>query len=175
MKRLLFSWRAPCRAPSGFSLAELSVVLGLLAISASWAVPNLTHWWWRWRVEAIAQAWASDLQAAKLQAMRKGQGAHIQRLSDCLSTPLSDGDWRCGWQLVLPTESTSPLLLHRLDGQVMVQLFPKQNFLPFNSEGETVAGGLRLTIQAKPMKDMVRSVCINNAGRLRVVSAEVCA
>lgn len=173
MNRLLFVFPHR-RFQSGYSLAELSVVLGLLAICTSWAVPNLSQWFWRWRVDAVVQAWVGDLQNAKLQALRRGQNLELQRLNSCQTTPLRDGDWRCGWQLALPLSSSTPLFTHQLDGQTLVQLYPGQNQLPINSQGEAVAGGIRLTVQAKNLKSVVRSLCINNTGRIRVVAAEVC-
>jgi prepilin-type N-terminal cleavage/methylation domain-containing protein len=174
MKRLLFSCHAWSATQRGFSLAELSVVLGLLAIGTSWAMPSLSSWLWRLRVESVVQAWRGDLQTAQLQALRRGENLELQRLNSCQSTPLADGDWRCGWQLVRPTASATPLITHNLGGELLLQLYPGQNLLPINGQGEAVAGGLRLTVQAKNLKTVVRSICINNTGRLRVVASEVC-
>ncbi len=173
MKRLLFSL-PPLVLQRGYSLAELSVVLGLLALCTSWAVPNLSAWLWRWRVEAVVQAWGGDLQQAQLQALRRGETLNLQRLSGCQATPLLNGDWRCGWQVVPVSADLSPLLNHALPGDVLVQMYPANNQLPINSQGEAVAVGMRVTVQAKNLKTMVRSICINNTGRLRVVAAEVC-
>lgn len=173
MKRLLFSlnFRA---LQQGYSLAELCVVLCLLAICASWAVPNLSHWLWRLQVESVLQSWGGDLQQAQLQALRRGQNLHMERLNSCQSTPLSMGDWRCGWQVVPVAGDLTPLSSNALSGDVLVQLYPANNLLPINGHGEAVAGGLRVTVQAKHLKNMVRSICINNTGRMRVVAAEVC-
>ena len=174
MKRLLFSSQSSPALQRGYSLAELSVVLGLLAICTSWAVPNLSSWLWRLRVETVVQAWGGDLQSAQLQALRRGENLQLLRLSSCQTMPLADGDWRCGWQLVRPSDATTPLLTHALNGELLVQLYPADNLLPINGQGEAVAGGLRLTVQAKNLKTVVRSICINNTGRLRVVASEIC-
>jgi prepilin-type N-terminal cleavage/methylation domain-containing protein len=171
----LFSSTCPLKFQQGFSLAELCVVLGLLAISASWAVPSLSAWLWRLRVEAVVQAWGGDLQAAKLQALRRGETLQLLRLTNCQTTPLGNGDWRCGWQLLSAETSAPPLAMQVLKGDVLVQMYPAQNQLPINAQGEAVAGGIRLTVQAKSHQTMVRSVCINNTGRLRVVPSESCA
>lgn len=174
MHRSLFSLPLPCHLPKGFSLTELSVVLALLAIAASMAAPELSHWLWRWRVETVVQAWAGDLQSAQLQALRRGQKMQLQRLGGCQSTPLADGDWRCGWQLGLSSASTIALQTQGLDGSLRIQLYPSANLLTINGQGELVAGGLRLTVQAKSLSAVVRSICINTTGRVRVVSAETC-
>lgn len=173
MKRLLFSLNFRV-LQQGYSLTELCVVLCLLAICASWAVPTLSHWLWRLQVESVLQAWGGDLQQAQLQALRRGQNLHMERLSSCQSNPLPNGDWRCGWQVVPLAGDLTPLQTNAMTGDVLVQIYPANNQLPINSQGEAVAGGLRVTVQAKRLKTMVRSLCINNSGRMRVVAAEVC-
>jgi hypothetical protein len=62
-----------------------------------------------------------------------------------------------------------------LDGSLRIQLYPSANLLTINGQGELVAGGERLPVQAKSLSAVVRCICINNTGRLRVVSAETCA
>jgi prepilin-type N-terminal cleavage/methylation domain-containing protein len=170
----LFSLPNTNRKPKGYSLTELSVVLGLVAIAASWAAPQLSHWLWRWRVETVVQAWSGDLRAAQLQALRRGQNLQLQRLNGCQTAPLADGDWRCGWQLAWAADSTKGLQTNALDGALRIQLYPSNNLLTVDGQGELLAGGLRLTVQAKSLTSVVRSICINTTGRMRVVAAEVC-
>ena len=176
MKRLLFSCHAWSATQRGFSLAELSVVLGLLAIGTSWAMPSLSSWLWRLRVESVVQAWRGDLQTAQLQALRRGENLELQRLNSCQSTPLADGDWRCGWQLLKKINSHPLLLNTALAGEVLVQVSPAQNSLDINASGEPVLGGLRVVVQAKRSQSSasVRTICINIAGRLRVVPGNSC-
>jgi type IV fimbrial biogenesis protein FimT len=175
MNRSLSSLTNTICPDKGYSLTELTVVLALLAIAASWATPQLSHWLWRWRVETVVQAWIGDLQAAQLQALRRGETLQLQRLSSCQTTLLASGDWRCGWQLSLASDITKGLQTPALDGALLILLYPASNELTMNGQGELMAGGLRLTVQAKSLKSAVRSVCINTTGRLRVVSAEICA
>lgn len=158
----------------GFSLTELSVVLALMAITASMAAPQWSHWLWRWRVETVVQAWVADLQSAQLHALRRGQTLQLQRLGDCQSILLTEGDWRCGWRVGMGADSTITMQTQGLDGSLRIQLHPRANWLTINNQGELVAGGLRLTVQAKSLSSVVRSICINTAGRTRVVSAETC-
>ena len=84
----------------GYTLMEILTVLGLLAALVSVATPWLQQWLWRLQVESVVQSWSADLQAARLQALRSGQALRLQRLSQCQSMPLANGDWRCGWQLL---------------------------------------------------------------------------
>jgi Tfp pilus assembly protein FimT len=173
----LFSLPNTNRKPKGYSLTELSVVLGLVANAASWAAPQLSHWLWRWRVETVVQAWSGDLRAAQLQALRRGQSLQLQRLKGCQTAPLADGDWRCGWQL-LKAQGNNPTVLvnTQLAGDVLVNISPAQNNLDINALGEPVAGGLRVVVQAKrsPNASSVRAICINTAGRMRVIKGSTC-
>ena len=160
----------------GYSLAELCVVAALIGIAATLAAPAIGQWQWRARVENAAQAWAADLQTARLQAMRTGQALQLQRLNNCDRTPLANGDWRCGWELVNPANGNQAALLNNaLSGELSVTLAPAQNQLPINAQGEPVAGGLRLVVRPlKANSSVVRSICINTAGRLRMVNAASC-
>ena len=159
----------------GYTLVELCVVLAITAITLSLAAPTLSHWFWRLRVDSAVQAWAGDLQAARLQALRHGEYLQLQRLSNCLNSPLPTGDWRCGWQLVFKSGHQGMALLSSpLTGELQVLLNPSQNSLDINPMGEAVAGGLRLVVQPRGSTAVVRSICINNTGRLRTVSGSSC-
>ena len=161
----------------GFSLPELCVVAALIGIAAAMAAPAIGQWQWRARIENTAQAWAADLQSARLQALRTGQAMVLQRLNGCDGNSMANGDWRCGWELVNPADNSQPAVLsNALNGELSVVLAPAQNQLPINALGEPVAGGLRLVIQPRQAKhnNLVRSICINTAGRLRMVNANSC-
>lgn len=175
MKRLPFFFPLPPSNAWGYTLAELCVVLAITAISLGLAAPSLGQWFWRLRVDSAVQTWAGDLQASRLQAMRRGEYLQLQRLTHCLNTPLPNGDWRCGWQLVPKTASAlTPVLSSPLSGELLLQLYPNQNSLDINPLGEAVAGGLRLVVQPRGHSAMSRSVCINITGRLRVVNGVNC-
>ena len=164
------------RQHNGFSLPELCVVAALIGIAAAMAAPAIGQWQWRARVENTAQAWAADLQSARLHALRTGQAMQLQRLNNCTPNKLPNGDWRCGWELVNPANtSQGAVLSNALNGELSVVLAPAQNQLAVNAQGDPVAGGLRLVIQpAQPGRTLVRSICINTAGRLRMVNASSC-
>ena len=182
----LFRWQAPhvftnqsrayCthRTQTGYSLAELCVVIYLVAVAAAMAAPSVSHWLWRSRVENAARAWAADLQSARLQALRTGQALQLQRLTGCARF-LPTGDWRCGWEVVGPDNKQPAKLHHVMNGELSVVLFPAKDFLPINTQGEPVAGGLRLQVMPHtPKSPLAVSVCMNIAGRLRLVKSATC-
>lgn len=161
----------------GFTLLELLTVIGLSASLLSLAMPWLQQWLWRLQVETAVQAWGTDLHSARLQAVRSGQPLRLQRLSDCQSQPLANGDWGCGWQLMrLGGNGPQVSNTHTLTGELWVQVSPAENFLDINAFGEPVFGGLRVVVQAKRSTaySSVRTICINIAGRLRVISGNSC-
>jgi Tfp pilus assembly protein FimT len=161
----------------GFTLLELLTVIGLSATLISMATPGLQLWLWRLQVQTVVQSWSADLQGARLQALRSGQTFRMQRLSNCQTQPLAQGDWRCGWQLLRGAGNSASVTLHTaLAGEVSVQISPAQNSLDINALGEPVAGGLRVVVQARPCTaaSCVKAICINTAGRLRIMSGNTC-
>lgn len=176
MKHSLSPTTSPTQ-PKGYTLLELITVIALTSILLGVASPWLQQWLGRLQVEAVVQSWSADLQTAKLQALRSGQAMRLQRLSHCQSLPLVNGDWRCGWQLQkMDGNNVWVVLNHALAGEVMVQMSPSHNSLDINAMGEPVAGGLRLVVQAKrsPDPSLGRAICINIAGRLRVMVGNTC-
>ena len=175
MKRLPFFFLALPSRLAAYTLAELCMVLAITAVCLGMAAPSLSQWFWRLRVDSAVQAWTGDLQAARLQALRRGESLQLQRLTHCLNKPLHPGDWRCGWQLVPKTTGVAvPMLSSPQTGELLIQLYPNQNSLDINPLGETIAGGLRMVVQPKSSTSVMRSICINIAGRLRVVNGGTC-
>ena len=159
---------------TGHSLAELCVVLCLLGVAAALAAPSVGQWLWRSKVENAARDWAADLQSARLQALRTGQALQLKKLTGCASL-LPMGDWRCGWEVATPDGKQPASLRHTLNGELSVLLFPANDLLPVNAQGEPVAGGLRLQITPRASNLPVAvSVCMNTVGRLRFVKSTSC-
>lgn len=164
----------PRHTQAGHSLAELCIVLCLTGIAAAMAAPSVSHWLWRSRVENTARAWTADLQSARLQALRTGRALQLQKLTGCADF-LPMGDWRCGWQVITAGSKPTATLQHALNGELSVVLFPANDFLPINTQGEPVAGGLRLQVMTRNQPSPVAmSVCMNIAGRLRFVKSGGC-
>lgn len=165
---------SPLRGQTGHSLVELTVVLCLLGIFSALAAPSVSQWLSRAQVENTVRTWAADLQTARLQALRTGQALRLQKLTGC-ATALPLGDWRCGWEVATLDDPTSPLLRHVMRGELSVLLFPANDFLPINAQGEPVAGGLRLQVMPRATKNpWAMSVCMNTVGRLRYVKSVTC-
>ena len=160
----------------GYSPPELCMVLAIFGIATSLAAPTVSQWLWRAKIENAIRSWSADLQSARLQALRTGQAMQLQRTTQCSSTNLPNGDWRCGWEIVsAPGYQQPALLTNALNGELIVTLSPSQNALMINANGEPVAGGLRLMVKPRVNNSaIVISACINTAGRLRLVNSATC-
>ena len=176
--QLIFAGQAirPYSQQQGYSLPELCMVMALLGIAALLTAPTVSQWLWRAKIENAIRTWSADLQSARLQALRTGQTMQLQRTTQCSSSNLPNGDWRCGWEIVpLPGVHQPASLTHALSGELIVTLSPSQNLLMINPNGEPVAGGLRLMVKPRVNNSaMVISACINTAGRLRLVYSAAC-
>ena len=72
----------PRRKSPGFTLVELSVVLAVMAIIATFATPSFVAWHLRDQVDARARALVSMLSLARSEAVKRGA-----RVTLCRSTP----------------------------------------------------------------------------------------
>lgn len=60
----------PLKSQKGFTLTEIMVVLAMIAIMTSIAVPNIVEWLPRIRVNSCARELASEMQLARMMAVR---------------------------------------------------------------------------------------------------------
>jgi type IV fimbrial biogenesis protein FimT len=70
--------RADARRTRGLTLLELMVVVALLAVMASLAVPEIGRQVARWQLQAVAERLAHDLAEARFQAAQRGQPQYLQ-------------------------------------------------------------------------------------------------
>jgi len=86
--------RQRCR---GFTLIELMIVVGLVAIFAALALPSFNDTIRRYRVSSAATEITNALQLARAQAIATRQQVNVGQTvnpSDCI--PASSADWHCG-------------------------------------------------------------------------------
>ncbi|MFY9514334.1 MAG: GspH/FimT family pseudopilin [Rubrivivax sp.] len=79
----------------GFTLLELTIVLAVLALVASLALPSFAGVSSRTRLKAVAETLATDLAEARFEAARRGQPLHVETAGSgtdwCWSVATSPG------------------------------------------------------------------------------------
>jgi type IV fimbrial biogenesis protein FimT len=81
----------------GFTLIEVMVVVVILAIMLSLAVPSMSRLLEGNRLEARATELAASIHLARMEAMKRGPGARVS------VTPNSASDWAAGWTVFVDT------------------------------------------------------------------------
>jgi prepilin-type N-terminal cleavage/methylation domain-containing protein len=159
--------------PQGFTLVELLVCLGVLAVMASFAIPSWQRLQERSRVEAARDQLINDLQIARVRALQRGETLQLTRLHDCTWRTSSEKDWSCGWQLVVKADQT---VLHTSQLQTPLQVtFTKSSPLDISQRGDLGTVGDRWVVKSRQAALNIANVlCLSSASRLRWQSGEAC-
>ena len=157
----------------GFTLVELLVCLGVLAVIASFAIPSWQRLQERSRVEAARDQLMTDLQTARVRAVQRGETLQLARLRDCTWGTSANNDWSCGWQLVVKVDQT---VLHTSQVQTPLQVtFAKSDPLDISQRGDLGIVGDRWVIKSGQSSLNIATVlCLSSANRLRWQSGEAC-
>lgn len=158
---------------AGFTLVELLLVLAVLSGVGLFAFPSLQRMLERGHAELARDQLLSDLHSARLRALQSGQALRLARLSDCSWATASGSDWSCGWQLQL-ADGSQTLQVTPLHTPLLVN-YTKNSALAISPQGDLGGVGDRWTVGSRnPSLNVVYALCLNNAGRLRVVSGATC-
>ena len=157
----------------GFTLVELLVCLGLLGAISSIAIPSWQRLQERSRVEAARDQLMNDLQTARVRALQRGETLQLSRLRDCTWATSADGDWSCGWQLVVKANQ-SVLQTSQLQTPLQVT-FAKSDPLDISQRGDLGSVGDHWVIKSRQATlSIANTLCLNSASRLRWQSGESC-
>jgi type IV fimbrial biogenesis protein FimT len=133
----------------GFTLTELCVVLAVMAIVATFAMPSFFAWQLRDQVDARARALLSTLSLARAEAIRRGARVTLCRIDSarrCLASgkACENGvtDWSCGWGVFVDQDGKAVLL--RMQAAMMpVSIAGAATDLSFTPPSGQVIGGFR--------------------------------
>jgi prepilin-type N-terminal cleavage/methylation domain-containing protein len=171
--QLLGFFIAKTRAPSGFTLMELLVCLGVLSLILSFGVPSWQRLQERSQIEAARDQLITDLQAARLHALQRGQALQLARLKDCAWATSAESDWSCGWQLVVKVDQT--VLQNTPLSTALLVTFGKTLPLDVSWRGDLGTVGERWVIKSRQSSlNLANTLCLNSASRLRWQSGESC-
>ena len=158
---------------SGFTLMEFLVCLGILSLLSSFAIPSWQRLQERSQVEAARDQLITDLQAARLHAVQRGQALQLARVKDCAWATSAESDWSCGWQLVVKADQT--VLQNTPLSTALLVTFGKSLPLDISWRGDLGTVGERWVIKSRQSAlTLANTLCINSASRLRWQSGESC-
>ena len=108
------------RLALGFTLIEVMVVITILAIMLSLAVPSMRSLLEGNRLEARSTELAASIHLARMEAIKRGPGARVS------VTPNTKNDWTAGWTVFVDTttdanDGASPTA-GALNGNTIVQV-----------------------------------------------------
>ena len=165
------------RGPTGFTLVELVTVLAVVALLAALALPSLSTWFDRRRLEAAASTLVADLQHARMEAIVRQEPVRVTALDDgagghclvvhtgqaasCTCSALGSPAARC-------TQDAAVLRHAHLSAATRVRVDAATPSLQFDPQLGTCtpAGTIALSI---PNGDAVHQV-VNVMGRVRTCS-----
>lgn len=169
----------------GFTLVELMVVVALLAILTSIAVPSFQFLIERWRVLQAVENIRTTLFYARSEAIRRGGDVFIEKLPS--STPgctlaAAAQNWDCGWVVFIDANNNQ-----RWNAGEEIQRFePSPNLtvtrttsaatIPVDRWG-IIDGGSQVGFAIAPVgaastSTASRDVCIAPGGRIKVAQHE---
>lgn len=137
------------RFSPGFTLIELTVVLAVIAVLATFSTPSFVAWRQRDQIDARARAMLSTLVLARSEAIRRGARVTMCRIDAARSCLLAgkpcDGgltDWACGWALFAERDGGRSLLRIQA-AQAGVAVVGAGSELSFTPPSGQIIGGFR--------------------------------
>jgi type IV fimbrial biogenesis protein FimT len=100
----------------GFTLIEVMVVVSILAIMLSLAVPSLRSLLEGNRLETRATELAASIHLARMEAMKRGPGARVS------VTPNTAANWAAGWTVFVDTTTNANGGASPTSGNTIVQI-----------------------------------------------------
>jgi len=161
----------------GFSLLEIMLVLALVALLFTLALPACQGLLQRWALSREAQTLADDLRHARTQALARGQAVSICPSLDGLSCA-SHTDWGQGWLIFLDADanrlvSASETVLYQHRVTPVVRSISSNSGaaragLTYQPNGQARAAGQAITLSGTGPRPLIRLVCVSMQGRASV-------
>lgn len=168
---------ARVRSSSGFTLIELMVVIALIAITTSIAIPSFQRFLERARADAAAAEVAGLFSLARSEAIRRNLPVTICRATTATSTVCAQdaqADWGGRWILFQDTNNDQV----RAAGEEIIRMRDAGNGLSLllaapvqaiqvSARGFLSAdGALALRVASSGSDERVLNICVSHAGRV---------
>lgn len=85
---------------AGFNMAELMVVMTILAVLAAFAGPEFQDTIQNYRIRKAADELEFSIQYARTEAIRRGRNVVIERSNGCPAA-----NWGCGWRVYVDNDN----------------------------------------------------------------------
>lgn len=174
----------PNRSAHGFTLIELIVTIAIAGILLAVGIPSMRELIIETRLSGNVNQFIAAATFARSEAIKRGRPVTICRsvkaesgTNTCVTTASGEclsSDWCSGWIVIVPGENLILLRQGALPAKVYVAAKPTTlRSITYNSFGGPVGSltGARLIFSYDGNFD--RTVCINRAGRIRVIPESV--
>ncbi len=175
---------------SGFTLVELLIVVALVAILASMAVPSFRTMLVKRSVTAAADALVSDIRFARSEAIKRSTRTVICRSTDGSSCAAA-GSWNIGWIVFVDVDSSGTVdagvdeIVRVQQGLANIATIqddsaPSSTLNAIRFEPAGFAKGANMTLNITPtgsaFTDSTRLICVSINGRaaLRSIGTTTC-
>ncbi len=173
----------------GFSLVEVMVTVGILAILAALAGPSFQPLIDKWRVQQTVENMKSTLYYARSEAIKRGGRVGIQKndVADCAPDSTAQ-EWNCGWFVFVDSEGTGNGKWNKNKEEILQNIPPPINVDVIHKSGGTNINvdryGKMSGLNAKGFifspaltgisSPATRGICMASGGRIRVIEDIPC-
>lgn len=171
----------------GFSLVEVMVTVGILAILAALAGPGFQPLIDKWRVLQAVENMKSTLYYARSEAIKRGGGLGLQRTNkstDCQQANTNQ-EWGCGWFVFVDSDGNGKW---KSGEEILQTIAPPINVDVIHTSGSTNIKvdryGMMSGLNAKGFvfaptstgvsSPATRGLCMASGGRIRVIEDVPC-
>jgi type IV fimbrial biogenesis protein FimT len=192
--KVLWVWWCPMRprtcrpADRGFTLFELLIVMGIMAIFAAIAIPSYRFVTSSNRVAAEVNGLLGDLQFARAEAIKEGQSVAVcvatANYTQCDTSGTAPANWQNGWIVFGDTNSNGQVdtgeVIYRVQAQftgsdslsanetISAITFNREGFASANGGGLGAGDGL-MTLHSSPVaQQTTRCLSLSTIGLMAV-------
>lgn len=176
------------RVYSGFSLMEIMVSVGIMAILAGLAGPSFTPMMDRWRVREAVENMTSSLYYARSEAIKRGGRVGMQKVANNTNgctLASSNSDWGCGWFVFVDTDDNGKW---KAGEEILQTVLTPKNINVSHTAGSSNIKvdryGMMSGLNAKGFifapepagvsSPATRGLCMSSGGRIKIIEDVPC-